>query len=65
MRVLIVRDDGQLRRIDSALARFEAGSPAEQCKKTCLLAALQSERAELLRHGSRAGRRQAPTAAAA
>jgi hypothetical protein len=50
---LIARDDVQLRRIESAILRFEKIPPAEQLKKTYLLAALLAERAELVRHSSR------------
>jgi hypothetical protein len=49
MRVLIVRDDGELRRIERAIAEFEGRPPAERLRKSCLLQALHHERAELLR----------------
>jgi hypothetical protein len=49
MRVLIVRDDGELRRIDRAIAEFEGRPAAERLRKSCLLQALHQGRAELLR----------------
>jgi hypothetical protein len=49
MRELIVRDDGQLRRIDGAIAAIEARSGGERIRMGSLLTALQSEREELLR----------------
>ena len=54
MSVLVARDNVQLDRIDSAIARIENCSPAEQCRMACLLAALQSEKAEILRYSLRA-----------
>lgn len=54
MNVLIARDDEQLLRIESAIARIEGGPPAEQRRLACLLEALKSERTELLRYCSRA-----------
>lgn len=48
MRVLIVRDDGQLRRIERAIAEFEGRPPTERLRKSCLLQALQRERETLL-----------------
>lgn len=53
MAALIVRDDVQLRRIESAILRFEKLTPAEQLKKTSLLAALLAEQAELVRYSAR------------
>lgn len=64
MRALVALDDVQLRRIDSAIARIESRPPAEQRKLSCLLTALQSEKAELLRCSSR-GRRGVFNGAAA
>jgi hypothetical protein len=49
MRELIVRDDGQLRRIDGAIAAIEARSGGERIRMGSLLTALLSEREELLR----------------
>lgn len=63
MRALIVRDDGELRRIERVIAEFEGRPPAERLRKSCLLQALRRERAELLRCS--AGRAwQAPAAGA-
>jgi hypothetical protein len=44
MRALIVKDDGDLRRIDRAIAELERQPPAEQLRKHLLLAALRQER---------------------
>ena len=49
MRDLIVRDDGDLRRIERAIAEFEARQPMERARKTFLLQALRRERSEMLR----------------
>jgi hypothetical protein len=49
MRVLIVHDDGDLRRIDRAIAEFEGRPAGERLRRSCLLQALHEERAELLR----------------
>ncbi len=49
MRLLIVRDDGDLRRIERAIAEFEGRPPSERLRKSCLLQALHQERQELLR----------------
>jgi hypothetical protein len=62
MRVLIVHDDGQLRRIESAIAAIEARLPPERNRATSLLAALEAEKQELLRHNTR---RQRPKLAMA
>jgi hypothetical protein len=62
MRGLIARDDAQLHRIERAIARFKERPPAEQRKQACLLAALQSEKAEILRY--RSGTRQSSINAA-
>ena len=53
MRVLVVRDDGQLRRIDNAIAEIEARRPGERNRMTGLLAALEAEKQELLRCNTR------------
>lgn len=50
MRALIVADDGQLDRIERALAEFESQPIAAQLRKTALLQALRQEKAELLRY---------------
>lgn len=52
MRVLIATDDGQLARIERAIAEFEARPAAERMRKVFLLAALRRERAELQRCGA-------------
>ena len=65
MGALIARDDVQLRRVESAIARFESRPPMEQVKMSCLLAALQSERATLLRYNSRMRRSSGHSAVAA
>ena len=49
MRVLIVHDDGQLRRIENAIAAIEARLPAERNRMDLLLAALKAEKREVLR----------------
>jgi hypothetical protein len=54
MGVLVARDNVQLRRIDSAIARIESRSLAEQHKIACLLEALRSEQAEILGYNLRA-----------
>jgi hypothetical protein len=53
MRVLIVHDDGQLRRIESSIAAIEARLPPERHRLSGLLAALEAERQELLRYSIR------------
>lgn len=50
MKVLICRDDGQLRRIDSAIAAIESAQPCQRENKLALLQALRIERAALLQH---------------
>jgi len=52
MRNLIVHDDGQLRRLDSAIAAFQTRPAAERDRFAALLAALVEERAELTRAGA-------------
>ncbi len=54
MRVLICHDDGQLRRVESAIAAIESASPGYHQGKMALLAALRLERASLLQHARRA-----------
>jgi hypothetical protein len=49
MAALIVKDESELRRVERAIAEFEARSPTERLRKSCLLQALYAERAELLR----------------
>ncbi len=53
MRELIVKDDGQLRRVERAIAGFMGRSPCDQMRMQPLLHALYAERDELLRAGSR------------
>ncbi len=62
MRTLIAHDDGQLRRLDSAIAALQARPPAERSRASHLLRALESERAELLRYMPQALRRKAAAA---
>lgn len=50
MRALIVADDGQLDRIERALAELESQPLAAQLRKAALLRALRQEKAELLRY---------------
>jgi hypothetical protein len=49
MRDLILRDDRELRRIESAISMFEQRSASDRLRRHCLLAALTAERDELLR----------------
>jgi hypothetical protein len=51
MRSLIAHDDGQLRRLESAIAAFHTRPAAERDRFVALLAALEEERAELTRTG--------------
>lgn len=62
MRTLIARDDGQLRRLESAIAALAARPPAERNRMSMLLSALESERAELLRQSPQLLRRRAAAA---
>lgn len=48
MRVLICYDDGQLRRVESAIMAIESAQPCYRHSKEALLKALQIERASLL-----------------
>ena len=60
MPALIALDDLQLRRLETAITRIESGPPAKRRKLSCLLSALESERAELLRFNRRARFAQTP-----
>jgi len=62
MRELIVKDDGELRRIERAIAEFEARQPAERLRRTALLDALRRQRADLLRCHPRVRRNLVQTA---
>lgn len=53
MRALICHDDGQLRRVESAIAAIESVGPCCRQGKQALLAALQMERASLLQYTKR------------
>lgn len=53
MRDLIVHDDRELRRVEQAIAALERSGA--NLRTHCLLAALNAERAELLRLGARTG----------
>jgi hypothetical protein len=58
MKELILRDDRELRRIETAIAAMERAPASERLRRHCLLAALEAERDELLRvlgrsHGPR------------
>jgi len=50
MRALICHDDGQLRRVESAIAAIEADQPCYRQSKQMLLEALRIERASLLQY---------------
>jgi hypothetical protein len=56
MRQLIVRDDRELRRLETAIAHIENLRPCSGPRNDCLLAALKAERDELLRITGRTGR---------
>ncbi len=56
MRELIVRDDGQLRRVELAIEAFRTRSAHYQMRMQPLLQALCAERAELARYRTRRGR---------
>jgi hypothetical protein len=49
MRSLIVKDDGDLHRLERAIAEFKSRPPAEQLRKHFLLDALRRERTSLRR----------------
>jgi hypothetical protein len=51
---LIIQDDRELRRVERALAEFEARPASERMRKQVLLQALASERARLAAAGERA-----------
>ena len=51
---LILRDDRELGRIETAIAAIEHSSP-DSLRTHCLLAALKAERDELLKIGCRSG----------
>jgi hypothetical protein len=53
MRVLIARDDGQLRKLESSIAALNARPQAERDRRGALIAALEAERSEILRSCSR------------
>lgn len=53
MRALICHDDGQLRRVESAIAAIESAQPCYRQGKQALLEALQIERASLLQYTKR------------
>jgi hypothetical protein len=50
VRELIVRDDRELRRVESAIVSIEQNSNGSRLDTHCLLAALKAERNELLRY---------------
>jgi hypothetical protein len=56
MTQLIIRDDRELRRIESTIAHIENARPCSGLRNDCLLAALKAERDELLRIAGRMGR---------
>ena len=62
MRTLVARDDGQLNRVEAAIAGLKARPPAERNRLTMLLSALESEKAEILRHSPQLLRRRAAAA---
>lgn len=49
MTQLIVRDDRELRRLESVIGAIETARPCSGLSNECLLAALKAERDELLR----------------
>ncbi|HUA51404.1 MAG TPA: hypothetical protein VMB81_04530 [Candidatus Sulfotelmatobacter sp.] len=59
MSELIVRDDGQLRRVESAIAAIECRPACDQMRMINLLHALHAERSMLeVSHGRRRVRRR-------
>lgn len=60
MKDLILHDDRELRRLETAIAAIEQASPRDSMRSHCLLAALKAERKELLRIGCRGARRPSP-----
>lgn len=63
MKVLICNDDGQLRRIEGAIAAIESALPCRRQGKLSLLTALEAERAELLKYSRQLRRKTVPAAA--
>ena len=55
MKNLILHDDRELCRIETAIAALEQAGPRDSSRTHCLLAALKAERNELLRLGCRSG----------
>jgi hypothetical protein len=55
MKDLILHDDRELRRIETAIAAIEQAAPRDSARTHCLLAALKAERNELLKIGCRSG----------
>lgn len=53
MRALICHDDGQLRRIEGAIAAIESAPPSQRQGKLALLEALRIEHASLSKLGHR------------
>lgn len=53
MRALICHDDGQLRRVESAIAAIESAQPCYRQNHQALLEALRIERAALLQYTKR------------
>ena len=53
MRTLLVHDDGQLQRLESAIAAFQTRLAAERDRFAALLTALEAERTEIARSGAR------------
>jgi len=62
MKVLICNDDGQLRRIEGAIAAIESALPCRRQSKLSLLTALEAERAELLKYSPQMRRKAVPAA---
>jgi len=55
MKELILHNDRELRRIETAIAAIEQSAPRDSARTHCLLAALKAERNELLKIGCRSG----------
>jgi hypothetical protein len=53
MKVLICKEDRELKRIESAIAAIQSAPPQLRRGKMLLLSALQSERVELMRYSGR------------
>ena len=60
MKELVLRDDRELRRIETAIESLEHASPQGRLGSHCLLAALRAERSELLKIGCRSVGRARP-----